>query len=82
MIIPNSTWLRIFVTGNPPARGGGGMPQRIMTISRSAPALRTTGAGFGKHTRHCRQVADIAVHHPEERDDGRLVGRDRIDCTS
>jgi hypothetical protein len=28
------------------------------------------------------EVADIAVHHPEERDDGRLVGRDRIDCTS
>src|SRR6267378_3082768 len=37
--------LRIFVTGKPPARGGGGMPQRIMTISRSACALRTTGAG-------------------------------------
>src|SRR5260221_7233861 len=35
--------LRIFVTGKPPARGGG-MPQRIMVISRSAPALRTTGA--------------------------------------
>src|SRR5882724_9618233 len=37
--------LRIFVTGKPPARGGGGIPQRIMTSSRSAPALRTTGAG-------------------------------------
>jgi hypothetical protein len=35
----------IFVTGYPPARGGGGMPQRIITISRSVPALRTTGAG-------------------------------------
>ena len=29
----------------PPVRGGGGMPQRIMTSSRSAPALRATGAG-------------------------------------
>src|ERR1700733_8580864 len=37
--------LRILVTGNPPARGGGGMPQRIRTNSRSAAALRTTGAG-------------------------------------
>ncbi len=37
--------LRILVTGKPPARGGGGMPQRIMVISRSAPAFLTTGAG-------------------------------------
>ena len=35
-----------------------------------------------KHARHRRQVADIAVQHAKERDDGRLVGRDRIDCTS
>ena len=38
--------LRMLVTGKPPARGGGGMPQRIMASSRSAPALRTTGAGM------------------------------------
>ena len=37
--------LRILVTGGPPVRGGGGMPHRIMTNSRSVPALRTTGAG-------------------------------------
>jgi hypothetical protein len=37
--------LRIFVTGKPPARGGGGMPHRIMTSSRSAPTFLTTGAG-------------------------------------
>src|SRR5450631_1431927 len=37
--------LRIFVTGKPPARGGGGMPQRILVISRSVPAFLTTGAG-------------------------------------
>jgi len=35
----------MFVTGGPPVRGGGGIPQRIMASSRSAPALRTTGAG-------------------------------------
>src|SRR6266850_4896668 len=35
----------MLVTGKPPARGGGGIPHRIMLSSRSAPALRTTGAG-------------------------------------
>src|SRR5690348_14711936 len=29
--------LRIFVTGGPPVRGGGGIPQRIITISRLMP---------------------------------------------
>ena len=37
--------LRMFVTGGPAVRDGGGIPQRIIAISRSAPALRTTGAG-------------------------------------
>src|SRR6185437_6282377 len=37
--------LRIFVTGGPPVLGGGGMPQRINTISSASPALRMTGAG-------------------------------------
>src|ERR1700760_2591173 len=32
----------MLVTGGPPARGGGGMPQRIIVSSRSEPALRTT----------------------------------------
>ena len=36
--------LRMLVIGTPPVRGGGGIPQRI-TISRSLPALRITGAG-------------------------------------
>jgi hypothetical protein len=27
----------MFVTGYPPARGGGGIPQRIITISGSVP---------------------------------------------
>src|SRR6202022_1195153 len=35
----------MFVTGYPPARGGGGIPQRIITISRSPAACRTKGAG-------------------------------------
>jgi hypothetical protein len=37
--------LRMLVTGGPPVRGGGGMPQRIMLNSRPASALRITGAG-------------------------------------
>src|ERR1700754_2185898 len=37
--------LRMLVTGGPPVRGGGGMPQRIRTSSRSVPELQTTGAG-------------------------------------
>src|SRR5258705_13936685 len=37
--------LRMLVTGYPPARGGGGMPQRIIANSRFVPALRMTGAG-------------------------------------
>jgi hypothetical protein len=47
--------LRMLVTGGPPVRGGGGMPQRIKTISRSAPALAIcalmfcqTGLGRGE----------------------------------
>ena len=34
--------LRMFVTGGPPVRGGGGMPQRIVTISVPA-SVRITG---------------------------------------
>jgi hypothetical protein len=37
--------LRMLVTGGPPVRGGGGIPQRIVVSSRSAPTLRITGAG-------------------------------------
>jgi hypothetical protein len=36
--------LLMFVTGGPPVRGGGGMPQRIVTISVPA-SVRITGAG-------------------------------------
>jgi len=34
----------MLVTGGQPNFGGGGIPHRIKTISRSAPALRTIGA--------------------------------------
>jgi hypothetical protein len=40
----------MFVTGNPPARGGGGTPHRIIASSRPAAALRTTGAGRSGNT--------------------------------
>jgi hypothetical protein len=69
--------LRILLTGKPPVRGGGGMPQRIIVSSRSAPALRTTGAAIvWKHARHGREVSDVAVHHAEQSDDRSLVRGD------
>jgi hypothetical protein len=37
--------LRMFVTGSPGVRGGGGMPQRIIASSRPVSVLRITGAG-------------------------------------
>ena len=32
-----------------------------------------------KHTGHRRQVADMAVDDPEQRDDGGLIGVDRVE---
>ena len=37
--------LRMFVTGGPPVRGGGGMPHRISVSTVPASVLRITGAG-------------------------------------
>ena len=37
--------LRMLVTGGPPVRGGGGMPDRISVISVPVSVLRITGAG-------------------------------------
>ena len=37
--------LRMLVTGGPPVRRGGGMPQRMGMSSVPWPVLRTTGAG-------------------------------------
>ncbi len=37
--------LLMLVTGGPPVRGGGGMPQRILVSARPESVLRTTGAG-------------------------------------
>jgi hypothetical protein len=72
--------LRMFVTGGPPVRGGGGMPQRISTISRSPAASRMTGAGvIRKYAGHRRQIAFIAADDPEEVGYRGLVGGDRIE---
>jgi hypothetical protein len=40
--------LRMLVTGNHPNLGGGGMPHRIITSSRSPRSFRTTGAGHAR----------------------------------
>ena len=43
--------LRMLVTGYPPARGGGGIPQRIIVSSRSPSAFHTIGEPDGQETR-------------------------------
>jgi len=40
----------MLVTGGPPNFGGGGIPKRIVIISRKLPSLRTTGAGKSGNT--------------------------------
>jgi hypothetical protein len=37
--------LRMLVTGGPPVRGGGGMLDSIVTISRTVSVLNIIGAG-------------------------------------
>src|SRR5712691_1723104 len=37
--------LRMLVTGGPPLRGGGGIPQRIIASSLPSAVFRMTGAG-------------------------------------
>lgn len=36
------------------------------------------GRIVGKHARHRREIADIAVDHPKQVDDGGLVGGDAV----
>ena len=56
------------------------MPHRAMASSRPSAPLRTIGAWIvGKDARHRRQIADVSVHDAEQRDDGSLVGGDRIE---
>lgn len=56
----------MLVTGGPPVRGGGGMPQRIMVSSRSVPAFADDRRGVvWKHALHGRQVADIPIDDAE-----------------
>jgi hypothetical protein len=63
----------MLVTGGPPVRGGGGMPQRIVTISVPASALRMTGAGWSGKT-----PGDVAVDDPGQRDECSLVSGDAV----
>jgi hypothetical protein len=69
----------MLVTGGPGVLGGDGMPQRIIVSSVPPSVLRITGAEVGKDARHWRKVADVAIDHAEERDDGGLVGRDAVE---
>jgi hypothetical protein len=56
----------MLVTGGPPVRGGGGMPQRIMASSRPGISVaHDRGSVVGEDARHWRQVADVPVDHAE-----------------
>src|ERR1700741_4722645 len=66
--------LRMLVTGGPPVLGGGGMPQRIVTIS--VPA--SWRGVVREHARHWRQVADVAVDDAKESDNRGLVSSDAV----
>jgi hypothetical protein len=59
--------LRMLVTGGPPVRGGGGIPQRIMASSRPSPSgqLRMTGAEYPGRRPAAGEIADVAVHVAE-----------------
>ena len=70
----------MFVTGYSLARGGGGIPQRIITISRNVSSCAHHRCRIvRKHAGHRRQIADIQADHPEQRRDSGLVRGDRIE---
>ena len=64
--------LRMFVTGGPPVRGGGGMPRAPGSSGCGVGVANHRSGIIGKHARHRRDVADIAIHHAEQRADGFL----------
>ena len=53
-------------------RGGGGMPQRSASglLAFGARVANDLGRVIGKHARHWREVADVAVHHAKQRPNG------------
>src|ERR1700726_3639415 len=55
--------LRMFVTGKPPARGGGGIPHQHHNQLALAALIVANHRGrvVGKHARHRREVADVPV---------------------
>ena len=60
-------------------RGGGGMPHRHHgQFTPGVGVVDDRGRIIGKHTGHRRQVADVAVDHAKQRDDGGLVGGDAV----
>ena len=58
--------LRMLVTGGPPVRGGGGMLQRIVTISVTASVFADDRRGYRRErrpgsTRHGRKNKDRCI---------------------
>jgi hypothetical protein len=57
--------------GHPPSRGG-----ELATFCAGA---HDRSRVIRKHARHRRKITDVSVHDSEQRDDGRLVGGDRVE---
>jgi hypothetical protein len=56
-------------------------PPVINAIAKSNGVADHWGRIVGKHARHRRQVADVAIDHAKQRDDGGLVGGDAVEIT-
>ena len=69
----------MLVTGGPPVRRGGGMPQHHHHLLRVAGVADHGCRMIGKHAWRGREVADIAVHAPEEARDGGLACGDAVE---
>ena len=72
MLMNGSGWSLLSTQGSyaPPR------PGEFATLDSGAHDRRLV---VRKHARHRREVADVPVDHAEQRDDGRLVGRDRVE---
>jgi len=72
--------LRMLVTGGPPIFGGGGhVPAHCCQFATSVGVANDRCRIVRKHAGHRRQIADVAVDHSEQPNDGGLIGRYRIE---
>ena len=74
------TVLRILVTGGPPVRGGGGIPTASASSRSQPPSCGSGGLDSqGIRPSHGPQIANVAIDHAEEGEDGGSVGGDAVE---